>query len=83
MSINVKARFSCPEATGDARNGEYRLPDNCTVKEFMELAAAENGTFAENYMEFVLFVVNGKTAQPDTVLNDSDTIRILGMVYGG
>lgn len=83
MSISVKVRFSCPEVTGDARNGEYRLPDNCTVKEFMDLAAKENGSFAEGYMEFVLFVVNGKTAQPDTVLHDSDMVRVLGMVYGG
>ncbi len=83
MAINVNARFQCREVVGDARNGEYLLPDRCTVREFMEHAAEENGTFVDNYMDFVLFIVSGKIANADTVLEDSDSIKVLGMVYGG
>lgn len=83
MAISVQARFLSKDVTGNARNGEYLVPDPCTVGEFMNIAAAENGSFVENYMDFVLFMVNGRSADADTVLHDSDQIKVLAFVYGG
>ena len=83
MSITVNVRFLCREAVGNARNGEYLLPDPCTVREFMERAEAENKTFVKDYMEHVLFMVNGKRAEAETALKNGDQIMVLSVVYGG
>lgn len=83
MAISVNVRFFCTEITGNARNGEYVLPDHSTIGELMSRAEKENGTFAENYMADVLFIVNGKLANADTVLKDADQLKVMGFVYGG
>lgn len=83
MEINVNVRFFCREVSGDARNGEYRIPADSTVGDLIRFAAKENGTFVEDYMKFLLFMVNGKRAEENTVLKESDRVTVLRLVYGG
>ena len=81
--MTVRVRFVCNEVVGSARAGEYTLDEGGTVARLMEQAAAENGSFVENYMNHLNFLVNDKVAKPDTVLHDGDRLTVLRMAYGG
>ena len=81
--MTVRVRFVCFEVVGNARAGEYVLDAGDTVARLMEKAAAENGTFVEIYMDYLVFLVNDKSAKPDAVLHDGDRLTVLRMAYGG
>ena len=46
-------------------------------------AAEENKSFVNDYMNNVLFILNGKLAEAGTVLKDADQLKVAGIVYGG
>ena len=81
--MTVSVRFVCFEVVGSARAGEYRLDEGGTVAQLMEQAAAENGGFVENYMDYLVFLLNDKSAKADAVLHDGDRLTVLRMAYGG
>ena len=81
MTVNV--RFVCREIVGPARPGAYALAEGATVAQLMASAAAENGTFIENGMEHVIYLVNGRPAAQGTVLREGDQVIVLRKVYGG
>ena len=81
--MTVIVRFVCAEVVGSARAGEYTLNEGSTVARLMEQAAAENGSFVENYMDYLVFLINDKSAKPDAVLHDGDRLTVLRMAYGG
>ena len=79
----VNARFFCREIVGNARAGAYEVAKPMNVASFMEYAAAENGTFLANYQDYLIYLVNGTRAMPETQLCDGDTLTVLRMVIGG
>ena len=81
MKINV--RFVCAEIVGNARQGEYEVPEGAAVGQFMALAAAENGTFVENYLDHVIYLIGHKPARVESVLKEGDSLMVLRMVHGG
>lgn len=83
MAISVDVRFLCREVVGSARNGEYLLPEGSTLEDLMNFAAEENKSFVNDYMNNVLFILNGKLAEADKVLKDADQVKVAGIVYGG
>lgn len=83
MAITVNVRFLCREVVGDARNGEYIVPDQCTLGELLDIAAKENGTFVQDYANNVLYILNGKLAEAKAVLKSSDQVKVAGIIYGG
>ncbi|MBR6258739.1 MAG: hypothetical protein IKR21_00825 [Oscillospiraceae bacterium] len=81
--MKISARFLCRAVVGEARDGEYQLPEGTDVAGFMAIAAEENGTFVKDYMGFTIFVCNGAPATGKTVLKDGDELKVLMRVYGG
>ena len=81
MTVNM--RFVCSEIVGEARTGAYLLEEGDTVAKLMASAAAENGTFIENYGEHVIYLVNDRPAANETVLREGDRVIVLRKVHGG
>ena len=81
--MTVSVRFVCSEVVGNARAGAYTLDEGGTVANLMEKSAAENGGFVENYMDYLVFLINDKAAKSDAVLHDGDRLTVLRMAYGG
>ena len=81
--MTVTVRFVCQEVVGDARPGAYILMDGGTIAQLMELAAKENGTFINNYEDYVIYSVNHRFATPQTTLQDGDNVTVLRKVFGG
>ena len=49
----------------------------------MAVAAAENGTFIENYADHVVYLVNNKPATPQMTLHEGDHVIVLRKAHGG
>ena len=81
--MTVTMRFVCREVVGEARTGAYVLKDGETVAQLMASAAAENGTFIENYSKHVIYLVNDRPATEQTALTDGDRVIVLRKVHGG
>ena len=83
VCMTVKLRFICREVVGNARSGDYTVADGSSVEKLMENAAAENGTFIDNYLDHVIYMVNSRPASRQTILNDGDSVTVLRKVHGG
>ena len=83
MSVTVIVRFVCREIVGDARSGAYTLMDGGIIAQLMDIAAKENGTFINNYEDYVLYMVNHRPATPRTTLHDGDSVMVLRKAHGG
>ena len=81
--MTVYLRFLCGEIVGSARPGAYHVEAGSTVAQLMAAAAAENRTFREGYLDFLLFQVNGRFAAQDCVLHEGDRVTALRLAYGG
>ena len=81
MTVNM--RFVCREIVGPARAGDYSLEDGETVGQLMAVAAAENGTFIENYADHVVYLVNNKPATAQLTLHEGDHVIVLRKAHGG
>ncbi len=79
--MKVNFRFLCKEITGNAANGDFELPDDCTVEKAFEII--NDGSFVENYLNFMLIMNNSKAAQPKDALADGDSVMVLRKVHGG
>ena len=81
--MNVNMRFVCREIVGEVRSGIYALEEGGTVAQLMAAAAAENGTFIENYADHVIYLVNNRPATGLTGLRDGDQVIVLRKIHGG
>lgn len=81
--MKVSVRFICSEIVGNARNGEYELKEPATVGDLMKVAEEQNKTFRPDYEQHVIFMVNSRSATPQTVLAENDHVTVLRLVYGG
>ena len=81
MTVNI--RFICSEIVGNARRGAYEIKEPADVATLMACAAAENGTFIDNYQDYVIYLVNGARASAETMLKDGDQLTVLRMAHGG
>ncbi len=81
--MTVKVRFFCYEVVGDARPGDYTLPDGATVSDLMKAAADESGTFVSGYMDHLIFMLNSRPAKAGDLLHDGDHLTVLRKIIGG
>ncbi len=79
--MKVSFRFLCKEIVGNVQNGEYELPEGCTVSEAFEII--NDGSFVDDYLRFMLIMKNSRASKPDDVLTDGDTVMVLRKVHGG
>ena len=80
----AKVKFHCKEIVGSPENGEYDIPEGSTVKDFMDFLQQQAGETipAENF-ESMVYMVNGKPAQEDTLLTEGAFMRVLYKILGG
>lgn len=82
--MNINVRFSCQDIVGNLRDGDYDVPKDSTVRQAMEQFFAEDGRELTSEVENnVVFVINFRPAQWDTVLHEDDKLRILYRFLGG
>lgn len=81
MTVNVN--FYTREVTPNAKNGPLEVADGATVADMMATAAEKYGGFVENYNDYVIFMVNAKAGQLNTVLCEGDKINVLRRIFGG
>ena len=82
--MKINARFHCKEIVGTITSGEYEIPDGATVAELIQEAERLGGyTLSDEEKDFMGFMINGQSAQWDTVLHDGDTLRVLYRIIGG
>ncbi len=79
--MKVNFRFMCKEITGNAENKAFDLPDGCTIEKAFEII--NDGSFVENYLNFMLIMKNSKAAKPGDLLSDGDNVMVLRKVHGG
>ena len=81
--MTVIVRFVCREIVGDARSGAYSLMDGSSIAQLMDLVAKENGTFINNYDDYLIYTVNHRLVTPRTTLHDGDSVTVLRKAVGG
>jgi len=82
--MKAEIKFSVRDLVGDMRDGIYEIPDGSTVVGLMDAAQKEAGRIlSEEVKKSFVFLVNSRPAQWETVLNDSDKIRVLYKILGG
>ena len=82
--MQVEVRFICPELAGPLRSGIYEVPENATISELLETGSSDcSGGITENAQAYMLFLLNGRSAQPDARLSPGDKLYVLRKVFGG
>jgi len=82
--MQVEAKFVCAEVVGPLRSGAYEIPEDSDISDLLKTCLAEcPGQDRGNMEEMLIFLRNGKPAQPDTILAEGDKIDILLKVFGG
>jgi len=82
--MKVQVILNCRDLTGDLREGFYDLPEGTTAKGVLEAAFQEAGKkLTESIYNSLVFMVNGRAATGDTVLQDGDKMRVLFRILGG
>ncbi len=79
--MKVSFRFMCKEIVGDAENKAYDVPDGCTIEKALEVI--NDGSFVDNYLNFMLIMKNSKAAKATDELVDGDNVMVLRKVHGG
>jgi sulfur carrier protein ThiS len=82
--LQIEVQFICPEIVGPLRSGAYDVPENTTISELLEISSSEcSCKLSENVLDYLLFLLNGKSAQPDAKLTHGDKLYVLRTVFGG
>ena len=82
--MQVEAKFICAEIVGPLRNGTYEIPEGSTVSDLLEHCRAECGDCPpKSWASQLMFLRNGKQAQPDTLLCAGDKVHFLRKIFGG
>ena len=68
---------------GPLRSGIYELPEGSTISDLLGISLAECPGENRVNAEMLIFMRNGKAAQPDTILTEGDSVHILIKVFGG
>jgi len=69
---------------GPLRSGAYEIPEGSSISDLLGISLAERPDPSRgNIEETLIFLRNGKQAQPDAILTEGDTIHILIKVFGG
>lgn len=84
IAMKIELKLNCRDLTGDLREGFYDLPEGITANGALEAAFQEAGkTLTESIARSLVFMVNGRAAEEETVLQDGDTLRVLFRILGG
>jgi len=82
--LRVELKFFCPELVGPLRGGVYDVPENATISELLEISGSEcSYRIPDTSLDYLLFLLNGKSARPDARLSPGDKIYVLRKVFGG
>ena len=82
--MQIEVRFICPELVGPLRSGVYDLPENVTISELLERSCSEHpGRTQKTATDYLLFLLNGRPAQPDARLSPGDMLYVLRKIFGG
>lgn len=81
--MTVSVRFICRENTGNARSGNYELPQGSSICDLLTAALGGPEQDHTDVINDLVFLVNNKMKDPETVLCDGDSILILSKVVGG
>ena len=82
--MQIEVKFFCPELVGPLRNGVYDLPENATISELLEKSCSEHsGRSQKTATDYLLFLLNGRSAQPDARLSQGDMVYVLRKIFGG
>jgi len=69
---------------GPVRSGAYEIPEGSTISDLLGISLAEClGPSRKSVEETLIFMRNGKQAQPDTKLAEGDKVHILLKIFGG
>lgn len=80
----AKVKFHCKDIVGSLENGEYDIPEGSTVKGFMDFLQNHAGeTISEQNLDSMVYMVNGKPADENTVLTEGAFMRVLYKILGG
>jgi hypothetical protein len=82
--MRIEAKFTAKDIVGDLREGMYEMPDGTTagdaLLQFYREAGREMNPELPNQ---IVFLVNYRRVQPESVLQDGDRLRILYKILGG
>jgi sulfur carrier protein ThiS len=82
--LKVEVIFICHEIVGELRNGIYEVPVGTDILELLKISSAEcNVQILEDAEDKLLFLVNGKSVQPDAKLSAGDKVYVLRQIFGG
>jgi len=86
--LQVEAIFACGGIIGPVRSGAYEILEGSTISDLLDKSLAErlgpgSGPSRKNVNEMLIFMRNGKQAQPDTKLAEGDKVHILLKIFGG
>ena len=94
--MQVEAKFACGGIIGPVRNGAYVIPEGSTISDLLDASLAESlgsgsgqgsssgsGPNRKSAKEMLIFLRNGKQAQPDMRLAEGDRVHILLKIFGG
>ena len=80
----VEAKFICADVVGPLKSGPYEIAEGSSVSDLIKTCLARSpGRRYENVKDMLIYLRNGKQAQPDTKLSEGDTVHILLKVFGG
>lgn len=82
--MQVVFKFYNPEVFSGIENGPREVTEGATIKQAMEeLYQREEGFTSENYLDFVIFLLNKAPATPGAALYEGDEVLVLRKSYGG
>ena len=82
--MQIEVKFVCPELVGPLRSGAYDLPEGATILELLEKSRSEHpGLTPETATDYLLFLLNGKSAQMHARLSHGDKLYVLRKIFGG
>ena len=69
---------------GPLRSGPYEIAEDSSISDLLKVSLDQSpGRRYEDVKDMLIYLRNGKQAQPDTKLAEGDTVHILLKVFGG
>ena len=82
--MRVTVKFICKHLTSGLINGEYDVPENATIRIIIEECEKQcNVVLPENNLQYLQFMLNGKSAQWESSVKDGDELYVLQLIVGG
>jgi len=84
LTLQVEAKFICPEIVGPLRDGLYDVADGATIADLLDASRAECPDCPpKSWASQLMYLKNGMLAQSYTSLDEGDRIHFLRRVFGG